>query len=404
MELQLTELLNLPGVVVEWSRNFGQELILDVEIDAPFAPCPNCQEVSHHLHQNHSYLVRDLPLGKKQVYLRVNRRQFKCKNCEKPFSEELNFVGRRKKYTHRYAKHITEQVVNSDLHNVARRNCLTEPEVESMINHVSQQVLPVNLKSLKRLGIDEISLVKGQGKYVVVLVDLDTGKLVGLVKERKLKSIEKLLKSWGDETLGQIEEVSMDLYKLYKTVVEKLCPNAVVTVDRFHVTKLLNEELNQGRIDQKKTAESLEIEPRKKLFNSLKGCKYVLLKRESNLKKEQKKKLLEVKEASPVIGVMHELKEEFTKIFEESKNLGEGTFKLIEWLKKAQPFFRKTVQTIKNWFAEIVGYFEQGTTNGMVEGINNRLKVLKRCGFGFRNFDNFEKRALLLWHLADSLA
>jgi transposase len=120
-----------------------------------------------------------------------------------------------------------------------------------MINHVSQQVLPVNLKSLKRLGIDEISLVKGQGKYVVVLVDLDTGKLVGLVKERKLKSIEKFLKSWGDETLGQIKEVSMDLYKLYKSVVEKICPNAVVTVDRFHVTKLLNEELNQGRIDQK---------------------------------------------------------------------------------------------------------------------------------------------------------
>jgi hypothetical protein len=53
MELQLTELLNLPSVVVEWSRNFGQELILDVEIDAPFAPCPNCQKVSYHLHQNH---------------------------------------------------------------------------------------------------------------------------------------------------------------------------------------------------------------------------------------------------------------------------------------------------------------------------------------------------------------
>ena len=133
----------------------------------------------------------------------------------------------------------------------------------------------------------------------------------------------------------------MDLYKLYKSVVEKLCPNTVVTVDRFPVTKLLNEELNQGRIDQKKTAESLEIEPRKKIFNSLKGCKYVLLKRESNLKKEQKEKLLEVKEASPVIGVMHELKEEFTQIFDESKNLGEGTFKLIEGLRESSTIFQE---------------------------------------------------------------
>jgi transposase len=101
---------------------------------------------------------------------------------------------------------------------------------------------------------------------------------------------------------------------------------------------------------------------------------------------------------------MHDRKEDFTDIFERSKNLGEGTIKLGEWLIKAEAFSPKTVRTIKNWFAEIVGYFEQKTTQGIVEGINNRLKVIKRCGFGFRNFDNFEKRALLFWHLVDSLA
>ena len=71
---------------------------------------------------------------------------------------------------------------------------------------------------------------------------------------------------------------------------------------------------------------------------------------------------------------------------------------------KAQPFFPKIVRTVKNWFVEIVGYFEQKTTNAVVEGINNRLKVLKRCGFGLRKFDNFKKRALLFWDLADNLA
>lgn len=63
-----------------------------------------------------------------------------------------------------------------------------------------------------------------------------------------------------------------------------------------------------------------------------------------------------------------------------------------------------TVRIIKNWFAEIVGCFESKTNNGMVEGINNRLKVLKRCAFGFKNFDNFATRALLHWHLPNSLA
>jgi transposase len=97
---------------------------------------------------------------------------------------------------------------------------------------------------------------------------------------------------------------------------------------------------------------------------------------------------------------MQELKEEFRNLFEKSGNLGEGTLRLLDWLEKAQGIFRKSVSTIKRWFAEIVGYFERHTTNGIVEGINNKLKLLKRSGFNFRNFDNFERRALLYWHFS----
>ncbi len=75
---------------------------------------------------------------------------------------------------------------------------------------------------------------------------------------------------------------------MYKNVIEKLCPQAVITVDRFHVTKLLHQELNQARIDQKKSAESLGTEAREQLFSNLKGGKYILLKREENLKPEPK--------------------------------------------------------------------------------------------------------------------
>ena len=114
---------------------------------------------------------------------------------------------------------------------------------------------------------------------------------------------------------------------------------------------------------------------------------------------KQKEKLEQVKEASPLLAIMHSLKEEFHFIFEESENLGDGTLNLIDWLVKASPYYPKSVATIKRWFAEIVGYFTHRTTNGIVEGINNKLKVLKRCGFGFRNFYKFQIRALLSWHL-----
>ena len=102
------------------------------------------------------------------------------------------------------------------------------------------------------------------------------------------------------------------------------------------------------------------------------------MKTENKLTIKQKEKLEQVKEASPLVGIMHSLKEEFYLLFENSQNVGSGTLELIDWLKKAEPYYKKSVRTIKRWLAEIVGYFEQRTTNGIVEGINNKLKLLKR--------------------------
>lgn len=404
MKRTMTKLLNLPGVIVEDSKDTAETLILSVRVEKKTAECPHCGKKSHRLHQNKGHLVKDLPMGNKEVILKVNRRRFKCENCQKPFSETLDFVGNRKGFTYRYAHTVTEQVIHSDVSNVAKNNGLTEEEVWSMVITVAKNIIPVDVKDLKILGIDEISLVKGQGKFIVVLVDLETHKLVGLVPSRTQGQIEKVIQKWGEEVLFKIEEVSMDMTGNYKSLVQKNCPNAQVTVDRFHITKIVHSELNQARIDQKKTAEALNAKERAKLFNSLKGSKYTLLKAEEKLSNKQKEKLEQVKEASPAVAIMHDLKEEFNLLFETSQNLGEGTLKLIDWLEKAEPYYRNSVATIKRWFPEIVGYFERKITNGAVEGINNKLKLLKRSGFGFNNFHNFEIRALLFWHFPHILA
>jgi transposase len=87
--------------------------------------------------------------------------------------------------------------------------------------------------------------------FIVVLVDLSTHKLIGLVAARTHLEIEKVIKQWGEKVLLQIEEVSMDMTGNYKSLVQKYCPNAVITGDRFHVMKIVNEELNQARIEQR---------------------------------------------------------------------------------------------------------------------------------------------------------
>jgi transposase len=105
----MTKLLNLSGVIVEDSQQIEETLILSVKVEKKTAVCPRCGQSSHHIHENKRYLVRDLPMSNRQVILRVNRRRFKCKNCRKPFSEILDFVGQKKSFTHRYAETITEQ-------------------------------------------------------------------------------------------------------------------------------------------------------------------------------------------------------------------------------------------------------------------------------------------------------
>lgn len=404
MKRILTQLLNLPDVVVESSLEEGSVLILSVTKKTKSAVCPQCGNKSQHLHQNQRCLVKDLPMGDFEVILNLNRRRFKCKTCRKTFNEKLNFVGTKKSFTHRYAENIVKQVISSNVSNVAENNGLTDEEVNSMIEDVAQKLLPIDLSNLRRLGIDEISLVKGQGKFIVVLVDIDTGKLIGLVKERKQIVIENFLKTWGEEVLEKIEEVSIDMTGNYKSLVDKVCSNAVVTVDRFHVTKVIHQELNQARIDEKKTALELNIESREKVFDSLKGNKFTLLKAEDKLTEKQKDKLNKIRKASPLLGIMHSLKEEFHDIFDNSEDLGEGILCLLDWLEKAGPYYQKSVKTIKRWFGEIIGYFERKTTNGVVEGINNKLKLIKRSGFGFKNFRNFEIRALLSWHYNINLA
>jgi transposase len=108
--------------------------------------------------------------------------------------------------------------------------------------------------------------------------------------------------------------------------------------------------------------------------------------------------LEEVKKVSPILAKMHSLKEEFRDIFETNFNWVEGLLSLRDWLRNAQGYFPKSLPTIRRWLGEIIAYFDCRTTQGVVEGINNKLKLIKRRGYGFRNFDNFSKRCFLTWH------
>jgi transposase len=396
----MTDILNLPGFIVKDYR-FIEEvgIVLSLEKIVMTVRCPDCGSSTDKLHQNNLLTIRDISWGEQQIYLRVNRRVMRCDRCGAKFREELGFVQQKRNYTERFKTKIIQEVIESDLKNVAQRNDISEQEIETMLKDVGQELSAKKPSNLRKLGIDEIAVVKGQGNYYVVLVDLEQGVPVGLVEERTSEAVTNYLKSWGEELLSLVTEVSIDLWKPYQKVATSLMPQAIVVADRFHVMKQVNQELDSQRKKSKIEAQKLEKESEKEyILSGLNQSKYALLKNEQELTDKQKDKLKEVKKVSPVLAKMHCLKEKFRKIFDTNFNWVEGLFSLGDWLRDAKEYFPKSFGTIRRWLGEIIAYFDYRTTQGIVEGINNKLKLIKRRGYGFRNFDNFSLRCLITWH------
>ena len=161
--------------------------------------------------------------------------------------------------------------------------------------------------------------------------------------------------------------------------------HARLVVDRFHVMKVINTDLN-----------TLKKAVKKELPDEAKACHYPLLKNKQDLTEKQQKILDLVYDASPQLKEAHQLKEEFRTVFETKQTVEQGQHALRCWLNKAEKakLFSDAVKTIKNWFQPITNYFAQRTTNGPAEGMNNKIKLIKRMAYGFSNFANFRLRIL----------
>ena len=144
----ITDILNLPGFLVKGYRFIEEiEIVLFLENQQSRVTCPTCGAVTDKLHQNHELTLRDISWGEQKIYLRVNRRQMRCDNCGKKFREELSFVKKKRHYTERFKQKIIQEDLESVIRNVARRNSVSEQEIETMLKELDSQ-----RKKLKRQG------------------------------------------------------------------------------------------------------------------------------------------------------------------------------------------------------------------------------------------------------------
>ncbi|MEG3960628.1 transposase [Microcoleus sp. herbarium2] len=142
---------------------------------------------------------------------------------------------------------------------------------------------------------------KGKGSFVTVVSDIEAGNLIEMIDSHRQQDIIEVLIRQPLEVRGQVEEVSVDMWGGFPKVIEQVFPNAQVVIDRFHVMKAVNKDLNKLR-------RATGITDR--------GSKYLLLSNRSNLNSDQIERLAITLEKSECLRIAYEMKEEFREIYE----------------------------------------------------------------------------------------
>jgi transposase len=220
---------------------------------------------------------------------------------------------------------------------------------------------------------------KGKGSFVTVVSDIEVGNLIEMIDSHRQQDIVEVLMRQPLKVREQVEEVSVDMWGGFPKVIKQVWTNAQLVIDRFHVMKAVNKDLNKWR-------RGIGITDR--------GSKYLLLSNRINLEQAQIEKLEIILKKSECLRIAYEMKEEFREIYETNMTVTIAQTEFKDWLNYAQIFFQESASTIVNHFEGICNYFLNRTTSGVMEGINNRIKLIMRQGYGFSNFDNFRDRVL----------
>jgi transposase len=246
---------------------------------------------------------------------------------------------------------------------------------------VARRLDPSRLEGLRRIGVDEFSYRK-RHRYLTTVVDHDRRRVVWAAAGRSAATLGAFFEELGEERCAQLECVTMDMAGGYIKAVEERLPEAQIVFDRFHVQRLASDALDAVRREQLR--EIRGTDEGRALFRS----RFALLKNPWNLTREQKQKLSEVQRTNVPLYRAYLLKETLAQALD-YKQPARAERALREWLAWASrsklPPFVKAARTIRKHFDRILAYVRERLTNGIVEGINNKLRMIARRAYGFHS-------------------
>lgn len=255
---------------------------------------------------------------------------------------------------------------------------------------------------MRRIGIDEISYKKGH-KYLMVVVDHDTRRLVWAAPGRNSATVAEFFDLLGEDRCQLITHVSADGADFIDQIVAGRCPNAVRAADPFHIVKWATEALDEVRRqawnEARKQASSepgrgrgrprkdAPPRPGSERATALRGARYSLWKNPENLTENQQVKLAWIARADPRLYRAYLLKEGLRVIFQLPYEAAvEALDRWISWARRCRiPAFVKLQKRVVKHRARILAAIEHNLSNGLIESTNTKIRLITRVAFGFHS-------------------
>ena len=252
---------------------------------------------------------------------------------------------------------------------------------------------------LEVLGLDEIALKKGHRDFVTIVtarLDGERVVLLGVLPDREKETVVAFLRSIPQRLSETIHTVCCDMYEGFTEAVREELQAARIVVDRFHVTRHYHQAAD-GLRQQELRRLKQELPPEE--YQLLKGSMWAFRKQPADLRPEERQVLRKLWKVVPKLKPAYDLRQQLTAIFEQPISKPTAKRKIQAWIRRVQKSglkcFDEFLKTLEHWWEEITNYFIHRANSGFVEGLNNKLKVLKRRCYGIFNRDHLFQRIYL---------
>jgi transposase len=356
--------------------------------------CSHCGSPDVHVKTHRDRVFRTVPIGARPVWVHLPVARVACQKCAVIRQVKLPFANPRFSYTHsfeRYARDLSSFMTIQDVadHLEVSWDVIKDIQKRYLGRHFSKP----RLRNVRQIAIDEVHLGRG-GRFATVVLDLERGAVVFVGKGRGVEALRPFWKRLRSSR-ARIQAVATDMAGGYTAAVRQFLPEAVHVFDHFHVIKLYHEKLTELRRE-------LYREATDRLHKQvLKGTRWLLLKNPDNLdeKKGEPSRLLEALKLNQSLATAYYLKEALGQIWKQDSQAA-ATRCLDDWIKQANASgirvvmsFAKTLQAHRKG---ILAWYDYPISTGPLEATNNKIQLLKRKAYGYRDQEFFHLKIYAL--------